>query len=75
MLSLKKKITPSATGGGLGLLVKSSGVKRWLFAYRFNGKQNRLGFGVYPDTALGTARRKAEDARAQIANGIDPGET
>jgi len=71
----KEKDYTISDGGGLGLLVKSSGVKRWLFAYRFNGKQNRLGFGVYPDTALGTARRKAEDARAQIANGIDPGET
>jgi len=71
----KEKDYTISDGGGLGLLVKSSGVKRWLFAYRFNGKQNRLGFGIYPDTTLGTARRKAEDARAQIANGIDPGET
>jgi hypothetical protein len=31
-------------GGGLVLLVKVGGVKRWRFDYRFNGKQNRLGF-------------------------------
>ncbi len=61
-------------GGGLSLLVKSTGVKRWLFIYRFNGKQNRLGFGVYPDTTLENARRQAEEARKQIAEGIDPGE-
>jgi integrase len=62
-------------GGGLVLLVKSSGVKLWRFIYRFNGKQNRLGFGAYPDITLETARRKSEDARSQIANGKDPSET
>jgi integrase len=62
-------------GGGLVLLVKSSGVKSWRFIYRFEGRQNRLGFGTYPDITLETARRKAEEARAQIANGIDPSET
>ncbi|MDD5273560.1 MAG: Arm DNA-binding domain-containing protein [Methylovulum sp.] len=54
------------------LLVKSSGVKTWRFIYRFAGKQNRLGFGAYPETTLEAARRKAEESRAQIANGIDP---
>jgi hypothetical protein len=54
------------------LLVKSSGVKTWRFIYRFEGKQNRLGFGAYPGTPLEAARRKAEEARAQIADGIDP---
>lgn len=62
-------------GGGLVLLVKSSGVKSWRFIYRFEGKQNRLSFGAYPDTTLENARRKTEEARAQIANGIDPSET
>ena len=62
-------------GGGLVLLVKSSGVKSWRFIYRFEGKQNRLSFGAYPNTTTESARRKAENARAQIANGIDPSET
>jgi integrase len=60
-------------GGGLSLLVKTDGVKRWLFYYRFGGKQNTLGFGTYPDTTLENARRQAEEARKQIAEGIDPG--
>lgn len=62
-------------GGGLVLLVKSSGAKSWRFIYRFEGKQNRLSFGAYPDTTLENARRKTEETRAQIANGIDPSET
>jgi len=61
-------------GGGLALLVKINGSKLWRFIYRFNGKQNRLGLGSYPDTTLENARRRAEEARQQIAEGIDPGE-
>ena len=59
-------------GDGLVLLVKSTGVKSWRFIYRFGGKQNRLSFGAYPSTTTESARRKAEKAREQIANDIDP---
>ena len=61
-------------GGGLVLLVKSTGVKSWRFIYRFTGKQNRLSFVAYPSTSTESARRKAEKAREQIANDIDPSE-
>lgn len=61
-------------GGGLSLFVKTDGAKRWLFRYQFNGKPNQLGFGVYPDTTLEYARRQADEARRQIAEGVDPGE-
>jgi len=59
-------------GGGLSLLVKTDGTKRWLFYYRFEGKQNTLGLGTYPDTTLENARRQAEEARKQIVEGINP---
>ena len=62
-------------GECLALLVKTNGSKLWRFIYRFGGKQNRLGFGSYPETSLESARRKAEAAREQIANGIDPSAT
>ena len=62
-------------GEGLVMLVKSNGVKRWRFDYRFEGKQNRLGFGVYPGTSLDKARRDAEKARTQLSNCVDPGES
>ena len=62
-------------GGGLALLVKTNGVKRWEFFYRMSdGRKNYLGFGEYPATTLENARRQAEEARRQIAEGIDPGE-
>lgn len=60
-------------GECLALLVKANGSKLWRFIYRFGGKQNRLGFGSNPETSLESARRKAEAAREQIANGIEPG--
>ena len=69
---LKEKDYTINDGGGLALLVKTNGVKRWIFIYRFEGRQNRLGFGTYPDTSLETARRKAEKAREQIAKGTNP---
>jgi len=58
----------------LFLFVGLTGAKLWRFVYAFDGKQRKIAFGAYPDTSLENARRKAEEAREQIANGIDPGE-
>ncbi|WP_426993443.1 tyrosine-type recombinase/integrase [Methylomonas sp. CM2] len=62
-------------GGGLYLVVGKNGTKIWKFIYSFEGKRKKLSFGVYPDTTLENARRKAEDARNSLANGTDPSET
>jgi len=59
-------------GGGLALMVKTTGSKLWHFVFTFEGKRERLSFGIYPDTTLEAARRKSEEARAQIANGVNP---
>ena len=58
---------------GLYLLVQPSGVKLWRMNYRFEGKQKTLSFGTYPDTGLKLARDRRDDARKQLAEGIDPG--
>ena len=52
--------------------INPNGGKRWIFRYTFEGKPNRLGFGVFPDVSLSIARGKAEKCRQQIAEGIDP---
>ncbi len=62
-------------GGGVYLLIKPSGSVWWRFDYSFDGKRKTLSLGVYPATGLADARRKAENARVKIANGIDPSET
>lgn len=61
-------------GGGLNLVVGKNGTKIWKFIFTFDGKRKKLSFGVYPDTTLEAARRKAEDARQSIANRVDPSE-
>ncbi len=61
-------------GGGLFLFIGTNGSKLWRFVYILDGKRKKLAFGPYPDTTLENARRQAEEARRQIAEGIDPGE-
>lgn len=58
-------------GGGLYLHVKAAG-KYWRLAYRFEGKQKTLALGVYPAITLAQARRGRDDARALLAQGVDP---
>lgn len=56
---------------GLFLLVTSSG-KYWRLKFRFGGKEKVLALGVYPEVSLKEARVKREEARRQLAEGIDP---
>jgi integrase len=60
-------------GGGLYLEIAPSGGKWWRFKFRFGGKEKLLSMGVYPDTSLTMARRKRQEARELLAEGIDPG--
>lgn len=59
-------------GGGLYLLVTKGGSKLWHLKYRFEGKEKKLSIGAYPGISLADARAKREEARAHLANGIDP---
>jgi hypothetical protein len=60
---------------GLFLLVKP-GVKGWAkwwrFKYRIGGNEKGLSFGTYPEVSLEQARQRRDNARKQIADGIDP---
>jgi len=57
---------------GLYLQVDPSGGRYWRFNYRCKGKQKTLALGVYPDVPLAAARLRLAEARALLANGIDP---
>lgn len=61
-------------GGGLFLLVKTSGVKTWRMKYKkpINNKESLLSFGNYPETSLQQARTMRDDARELLKQGIDP---
>jgi hypothetical protein len=54
--------------------VSSSGSKFWRLKYRLAGKEKKLALGAYPEIRLKEARLKAEDARWQVMNGVDPSE-
>ncbi|OCG33549.1 hypothetical protein A9G29_03915 [Gilliamella sp. Fer2-1] len=61
-------------GGGLFLLVKSTGAKLWRFKYKkpISHKETLLSFGKYPETSLQQARKQRDEARELIKQGIDP---
>lgn len=61
-------------GGGLYLELTKAGGRYWRMKYRFNGKENRLAFGVYPTVSLKAARDLAAVARKTLQAGADPGE-
>ena len=57
---------------GLYLEVSPNGGKWWRLKYRFDGKEKRLSLGTYPDVGLKQARERRDEARKQLADGIDP---
>jgi integrase len=71
------KSDPSRTlklfdGGGLFLEVTPTGSKRWRLKYRFKGKEKLISLGLYPVVGLKDAREARDDAKRQLAKGIDP---
>ncbi|HEE8948645.1 tyrosine-type recombinase/integrase [Providencia rettgeri] len=59
-------------GNGLSLLIEPNGSKGWRFRYRFAGKPKMISFGVYGQISLADARRKRDEAKKQLSDGIDP---
>jgi len=62
-----------ADGLGLSLTITPSGGKLWRMRCRFEGKARLLALGQYPDVSLAKARERRDEARRQLADGIDPG--
>jgi len=59
-------------GGGLFIQIEPTGGKLWRYKYRFDRKQKLLALGKYPDVSLQEARKRHQEAREQLAHGIDP---
>ena len=57
---------------GLQLLVRSSGTRTWVSAYRFDGKQQKTTLGTYPHMGLAEARIANANIKSLIANRINP---
>jgi integrase len=63
-------------GEGLYLLLfVNGGSHAWRLDYSIGRRRKTLSLGTYPETGLALARRKAEDARKLISEGVDPSET
>lgn len=59
-------------GGGLRLVVSSTGAKKWVLRFTIDGKRREMGLGSSPDVGLAEAREKATQHRKQAKAGIDP---
>jgi len=59
-------------GGGLYIQIESTGGKLWRYKYRIEGRERTLYIGKYPDVSLQEARERHQEARKQLAQGIDP---
>ncbi|PAU51929.1 integrase [Pseudomonas sp. PIC25] len=57
---------------GLALYVSAKGAKQWHFRFCWGGRQPRISFGSYPEITLKQAREQRDQARALVAQGIDP---
>ncbi|BDA91864.1 integrase [Klebsiella pneumoniae subsp. pneumoniae] len=68
----REKAYQLADGAGLYPEVVPSGSRYWRMKYRFNGKEKRLAFGVYPAVSIAQARALRDEAKKKLAEGIDP---
>lgn len=60
-------------GSGLYFRVKPDGHKSWQFRYKtLMGKWSWLGLGGYPEVGGALARRKADEIRRDMAQGVNP---
>jgi len=69
----QEKLYRLSDSGGLYIEIAPSGGKWWRLKYRHDGKEKRLSLGTYPDTSLKDARDRRDQARRDLAAGIDPG--
>ena len=68
----KSKQYRMTDGDGMYLLIKPTGKKYWRLDYRLHGKRKTYAIGRYPAISLKDARSKRDDAKALVADGIDP---
>jgi integrase len=57
---------------GLAVRVSPMGTKAFVVWYRIGGKARRLTLGRFPTMSLGEARKRAQEALLQVADGKDP---
>lgn len=59
-------------GEGLYLWITPLGSKLWRQSFRWEGKQQTISWGPYPQVSLAEARAKRDEAKRQLRDGINP---
>jgi integrase len=59
-------------GAGLYLQVTETGTQSWVLKFMLRGRSRQMGLGPFPLVSLAEARRKRDDARRLLLDGIDP---
>lgn len=67
-----KNTTRLYDGHGLVYVLPSKGMAYWRFDFRLDGKRRSMSLGTYHDVTLAKARAKLLEARALVADGVDP---
>ncbi|MBB5684014.1 integrase [Sphingobium boeckii] len=71
-LQAADKVYKRTDDRGLYLEVHPSGSKLWRYKYSHLGKDKRIALGRYPEVGLAEARRKRDDAKRKLHEGVDP---
>jgi len=61
-----------ADGAGLYLQVGATGSKSWIFRFMLAGRAREMGLGPLHAVSLADARKRAEECRKQLVDGVDP---
>ncbi|MCA1338084.1 tyrosine-type recombinase/integrase [Pseudooceanicola marinus] len=61
-----------ADGAGLWFVKREDGGAQWVLRVTVHGRRREMGLGAYPAVSLADARRKADEARAQVRENLDP---
>ncbi|NCB23850.1 MAG: DUF4102 domain-containing protein, partial [Deltaproteobacteria bacterium] len=57
---------------GLYLEISPAGGRWWRLKYRLAGRERRISLGTYPSTSLREARKRRDEAKELLAQGLDP---
>lgn len=71
-VTVRRVAIQSKHGGGLKLEVRASGIKRFVYRYKIQGKGGEMLLGGYPAMTLAKARQAHGKAAELVKQGIDP---
>ena len=71
-LKARERIYKCTDSHGLYVEVRPNGSRLWRYKYLYLGKDKRIALGIYPEVGLAEARRKRDDLKRRLYEGVDP---